>query len=98
MPEWALRFENFSALHLATVLFFAALWLGLVVVGRRVAGGPLAPRWRAWLCASMALAWLAANGGQPPAAGYAGCGQPPPPVCPPAGRPAARGGAGRRNG
>ena len=64
MPEWALRFENFSALHLATVLFFAALWLALVVVGRRVAGGPLAPRWRAWLCASMALAWLAANGGQ----------------------------------
>lgn len=40
MPEWALRFENFSALHLATVLFFAALWLALVVIGRRVAGGP----------------------------------------------------------
>ena len=64
MPEWALRFENFSALHLATVLFFAALWLALVVIGRRVAGGPLAARWRGCLCAWMALAWLAANGGQ----------------------------------
>ena len=38
MPEWALRFENFSVLHLATVLFFAAVWLVLVAVGRRVAG------------------------------------------------------------
>jgi len=64
MPEWALRFENFSALHLATVLFFAAVWLALVAVGRRVAGSALEARWRAWLCASMALAWFVANGGQ----------------------------------
>jgi len=64
MPDWALRFENFSPLHLATVLFFAALWLALAVGGRRVAGGPQEARWRAWLCGAMALAWFLANAGQ----------------------------------
>lgn len=64
MPDWALRFENFSVLHGATVLFFAFVWLLLIAGGRRVAGGPREARWRAWLCGSMAAAWLAANGGQ----------------------------------
>lgn len=64
MPEWALRFENFSALHAATVLLFTFAWAAVVAAGRRVAGGPHEQRWRASLCASIAAAWLLANAGQ----------------------------------
>ena len=64
MPDWALHFENFSTLHLASVLFFALAWSLLIIGGRRVRGGPREARWRAWLCGSVALAWLVANGAQ----------------------------------
>ena len=64
MPDWALEFRNFSTLHLATVLGFVLLWTLLAVGGRAVAGSAREARWRAALCASLALAWLTANGAQ----------------------------------
>ena len=60
MEHW----ENFSALHLATVAGFGVLWFGLCLIGRRLRGSPALEAWRRALGALVLFSWCFANGVQ----------------------------------
>ena len=60
MEHW----ENFSALHLATVAGFGVLWFGFCLIGRRLRGSPALEAWRRALGALVLFSWCFANGVQ----------------------------------
>lgn len=64
MPDWALHFHAFGALHGYTVLGFSLLWCVLIGIGLRLRGTAAQTPWRAVLSVAVLLAWLLANGVQ----------------------------------
>lgn len=64
MPDWLLRFEAFTPLHLATVLGFLALWGGLCAAAQRARARGAETAWSRGLALVLLLLWVASNGVQ----------------------------------
>jgi hypothetical integral membrane protein (TIGR02206 family) len=58
------RFEQFSPLHLATVLGFALLWLLLIAIARQLGAGAAGVAWRKAIAGIVLAGWVLANGVQ----------------------------------
>jgi hypothetical integral membrane protein (TIGR02206 family) len=61
VPDWIEHFEPFSAVHAATVVLSALLWLLLTRTALRLRGGAREGAWRRGLAGVLLGVWLAVN-------------------------------------